>query len=86
LVGASVTRHAYTDKRIFFIHREIDGEQLYIGNSSILKLPGNKRVIPKLIYEKFLTLNNVLYIYNMEKKVFGLLLSKHGFKMIFDEL
>lgn len=86
MVGTSVTRHVYIDKRIFSIHREIDGEQLYKGNSLILKFLGNKRVIPKLTYEKFLTLNNMLYIYNMEKKVFGSLLSKHGFKMVFNEL
>ena len=68
LIGTSVTRHVYTDKMIFSIHREVDCEQLYIQNSSILKLPGNRRVISNLTYKKLLTLNNVLYIYNMEKK------------------
>ena len=44
-----------------------------------------KKVILNTTYEKFLTLNNVLHIGSIRKNlVFGLLLSKNSFKMVFE--
>ncbi|XP_031129527.1 secreted RxLR effector protein 161-like [Ipomoea triloba] len=56
-----------------------------MGNSAQPVVEGVDKVIPKMTSRKELTLNNVLYVLDLRKNmVYGLLLNKHGFKMVFD--
>jgi hypothetical protein len=56
-------------------------------HEELINLQGKvlKKVILNTTYEKFITLNNVLHIGSIRKNlVFGLLLSKNSFKMVFE--
>lgn len=82
-VDTSVTRYVYTEKRMFFTYKKKDDKHLYMGNSLTFKILGSK-VIPKMTFKKFFTLNNMHHIADIKQNlVFYSLLSKNGFKMIF---
>ena len=60
------------------------GEQLFMCNSSTSKVERRGKVILKMTYDKELTLNNVLHVSDICKNlVYGSLLSKNGFKLVF---
>jgi hypothetical protein len=62
----------------------VDGENLYMKNSSTSKVLDVGNVILKITFEKLFTLNNVLHVNDIRKNlVYGSLLSKNGFKMDF---
>jgi len=62
-----------------------DAEQLFMGNSSTSKVEGKGKVVLKLTSGKELTLNDVLHVPEIRKNLIsGSLLSKHGFKLIFE--
>jgi hypothetical protein len=62
----------------------VDGENLYMENSSISKVLGVGKVILKMIFRKFFTLNNVLHVIDIRKILMsGSLLRKNGCKMVF---
>ena len=61
-----------------------NNEQLYLRNSSTSKVEGCGKVILKMTSDKELTLNKVLHMLEIHKNlVFGPLLSKNGFKLVF---
>ena len=61
------------------------GEKLFIGNSATSEIQGEGKIILKMTSGKTLTLNNVLYVPKINKNfVSGSLLSKHGFRMMFE--
>ena len=61
-----------------------NGEQLFMGNSSSSKVEGQRKVVLKMTSGKELTLNDVLHVPEIRKNlVFGSLLSKKGFKLVF---
>jgi hypothetical protein len=69
---------------MFSTYKEVDGENLYMKNSSTSKVLGVGKVILKITFEKLFTLNNVLHVNDIRKNlVCGSLLSKNGFKMDF---
>jgi hypothetical protein len=69
---------------MFYTYKEVDGENLYMKNSSTSKVLDVGNVILKITFEKLFTLNNVLHVNDIRKNlVCGLLLSKNGFKMVF---
>ena len=84
-VDTGVTRHVYSDKKMFSSYHNIDnGEQLFMGNSSSSKVKGQGKVVLKMILGKELTLNDVLHVPEIRKNiVFRSLLSKKGFKLVF---
>ena len=85
-VDTGATRHICSDKKMFSLYKTInDGEQLFMGNSSTSKVEGKGKVILKMTYGKELTLNNVLHVPEIRKKlVSGSLLSKKGFRLVFE--
>jgi len=60
-------------------------EKLFMGNSAISNVVGYGRVILKFTSGKELTLNNVLHVPDIRNNLIsGSLLSKNGFKMVFE--
>ena len=84
-VDIGATHHVCLDKKMFSSYQSIDnGEQLFMGNSSSSKVEGQGKVVLKMTSGKELTLNDVLHVPEIRKNlVFGSLLSKKGFKLVF---
>ena len=56
-----------------------------MGNSSTSKVEGQGKVVFKMTSRKEFTLNNVLHVPDIRKNlVYGLLLNKNGFRLIFE--
>ena len=56
-----------------------------MGNSSTSKIEENRKVVLKMTTGKYLTLKDVLHVPDIQKNlVFGSLLSKNGFKLVFE--
>ena len=85
-MDTGATHHICSDRKIFTSYNKVtNGEKLYIGNSTISILEGKGIVVLKLTSGKQLTLNNVLYVLDIRKNlVFGSLLSKNGFRLVFE--
>uniref|UniRef100_A0A2N9G4N1 Retrovirus-related Pol polyprotein from transposon TNT 1-94-like beta-barrel domain-containing protein n=1 Tax=Fagus sylvatica TaxID=28930 RepID=A0A2N9G4N1_FAGSY len=85
-VDTGATRHICSDKKMFSTYHSIEhGEQLFMGNSSTAKVEGKGKVILKMTSGKELTLNDVLHVPDIRKNlVSGSLLSKNGFKLVFE--
>ena len=82
-VDIDATRYACI-KKMFSNYKEVDIENLYKVNLSTSKVLGIEKVILKINFEKFLTVNNVLYDADIKKNLmFISLLSKNNFKMVF---
>ncbi|CAL9006155.1 unnamed protein product [Prunus brigantina] len=61
------------------------GEPLFMGNSSTSKIHGQGKIFLKMASGKEVTLNNVLHVPEIRKNlVSGSLLSKNGFKLVFE--
>ena len=85
LVDTGATRHICVDRKMFVTYQELDGEQLFMGNSSTSKVEGQGKVVLKITSGKELTLNNVLHVPDIRKNlVSGSLLSRNGFKLVFE--
>ena len=84
-MDTGATRHICLDKKMFSSNEAInDGEQLFMGNPSTSKVEGKEKVILKMTFGKELTLNDVLHVPEIRKNlVFGSLLSKKGFRLVF---
>ena len=84
-VDTRATHHVCSDKKMFSSYHSIDnGEQILMGNSSSSKVEGQGKVVLKMTSGKELTLNDVLHVpYIRKNLVFGSLLSKKGFKLVF---
>ena len=56
-----------------------------MGNSAVSKVEGKEKVILKWTSKKELTLNDVLHVSDIRKKLIsGSILSKKGFRMVFE--
>ncbi|XXG68848.1 hypothetical protein AAC387_Pa06g1848 [Persea americana] len=84
-VDTRATRHVCSNKEMFSTYHASNGEQLFMGNSATSKVEGQGQVVLKMTSGKELTLNNVLHVPDIHKNlVSGLLLSKKGFKLVFE--
>ena len=85
-IDTGATRHICGDKNLFSEFKQIiDGEQLYMGNSSASKVEGKGNVMLKFTSGKTITLTDVLYVPEIRKNlVSGPMLSKKGFKLVFE--
>ncbi|KAK9942775.1 hypothetical protein M0R45_008423 [Rubus argutus] len=85
-VDTGATRHICFDKKMFTTYEEVEqGEQLFMGNSSTSKVEGQGKVILKMTSGKEITLKDVLHVPDIRKNlVSGSLLSKNGFKLVFE--
>ena len=84
-VDTGATRHICADKKMFTTYNEVaNGEQLFMENYFISTVAGQGKVILNMTSGKELTLNNVLHVPNIRKNlVFGSLLSKNDFRLVF---
>ena len=85
-IDTSANCHVFLDKKIFstFEPTEI-GEKVVMRNSTTFEIKGQGKVILKMTYENEVTLTNVLYVFEIHKKlVYGSLLNNHGFRMVFE--
>ncbi|GJS66716.1 retrovirus-related pol polyprotein from transposon TNT 1-94 [Tanacetum coccineum] len=84
-VDTGATSHVCADKSMFHSFRAVDGEKLYIGNSTTVDIKGEGDVILKMTSKKELKLTNVLYVLEIRKNlVSGWLLNKFGFRLVFE--
>lgn len=84
-VDTGATRHVCSIREMFSTYHASTGEQLFMGNSATSKVEGQGQVVLKMTSGKELTLNNVLHVPDIRKNlVSGSLLSKKGFKLVFE--
>ena len=85
-IDTGATRHICSVREMFTSFEPVtNGEKLFMGNSATSDIGGQGKVILKMTSGKELTLNNVLYVPDIRKNlVSGSLLSKHGFRMVFE--
>ena len=85
-IDTGATRHMCGDKNLFSEYKQIDdGEKLYMGNSSASNVEGKGNVMLKFTSGKVVTLTDVLHVLEIRKNlVSGPILSKKGFKLVFE--
>ena len=85
-IDTGATRHICGDKNLFSEYKHMDdGEKLYMGNSSASKVEGKGNVLLKFTSGKVVTLTDVLHVPEIRKNlVSGPILSKKGFKLVFE--
>ena len=85
-IDTGATRHICGDKNLFSEYKHMDdGEKLYMGNSSALNVEGKGNVLLKFTSGKVVTLTDVLHVPEIRKNlVSGPILSKKGFKLVFE--
>ena len=85
-VDIGATRHICSDKRLFISYNEVkNGKQLYMGNSVTSAIEGKGTTVLKMTSGKEFTLNNMLYVQDICKNLIsGPLLSKNGFRLVFE--
>ena len=85
-IDTGATRHICGDKNLFSEYKQIDdGEKLYMGNSSASNVEGKGNVMLKFTSGIVVTLTDVLHVPEIRKKlVLGPILSKKGFKLVFE--
>ena len=85
-IDTGATRHICSDKNMFSEYNKVvDGEKLFMGNATSSKVEGKGIVKMKFTYRKIVTLVDVLHVPNIRKNlVSGPLLSKKGFKLMFE--
>ena len=85
-INTGATSHICSERNNFSTYVEDNGRRkLYMGNSSKSKVVGLGKVCLKMTSGKELVLNDVLHVPDIHKNlVSGSLLSKHGFKLVFE--
>ena len=85
-IDTGATRHICGDKNLFSEYKHMDdGEKLYMGNSSASNVEGKGNVPLKFTSGKVVTLTDVLHVPEIRKiLVSGPILSKKGFKLVFE--
>ncbi|KAF3685974.1 hypothetical protein FXO37_00081 [Capsicum annuum] len=86
-IDTGATHHISGNQNSFKTYELVgDGKIVYMKNSSSTKVVGKGTVELKFTSGKIVTLMDVLHIPDIRKNlVSGTLLSKHGFKMVFEE-
>ncbi|CAL2246291.1 unnamed protein product [Prunus armeniaca] len=85
-VDTGATRHICGDRNLFTDYEQNSGgEKLYMGNASTSAVEGKGSVLLKFTSGKVLTLLDVLHVPEIRKNlVSGPILSKKGFKLVFE--
>lgn len=77
--------HICFDKKTFSSYAIANERQLYTGNSTTSTVVSNEKVVVKMTLSKEILLNDMLHVLNICKNlIFGSLLSKNGFKLVFE--
>ncbi|GKB70331.1 hypothetical protein Tco_0931743 [Tanacetum coccineum] len=83
-VDSGTTRHVCNNKALFKTYEPSDSI-LYIGNHSTTQVQGIRKVDFVFTSGNNLTLNNVFHVPNVRKNLMsGSILSKFGFKLVFE--
>ena len=83
-IDTGITRHVFSNTELLTSFEPINGEKVFIGNSSFSIVEWQGKMLLKMISGKKLTLNNMLFVQEIRKDlVFKSLLNKHGFYIIF---
>jgi hypothetical protein len=64
---------------MFYTYKEVDGENLYMKNSSTSKVLDVGNVILKITFEKLFTLNNVLHVNDIRKNLVCVIVEQKWF-------
>ena len=85
-LDTGATKHVCSDKNMFTTYQKNHLEEnMYMGNSSMAKVEGQGKIVLKMTSGKELTLNNVMHVPEIRKNlVSGSMLSKNGFKIVFE--
>ena len=83
-LDSGATRHICSAKEAFATYTPAEyNEDLFMGNTTIARIAGTGKVMLKMIFDKVLTLNNVLHVPTIRKNlVSAALLVKNGFKCV----
>ena len=84
-IDTGATHHVCYDKKMFSTFEPIETEKMFMGNSATSDIKGHGKVALKVTSRKEPTLTNVLYVPKILKNlVFGSLLNRHGFRLVFE--
>ena len=85
-IDTGATRHVCSVRDHFTTFKPLEnGEKMYMANSATSNIEGEGSVVLKMTSGKELTLKNVLFVPELRKNlVSGSLLSKNGFKLVFE--
>ena len=83
-VDIGVARHVCGERNMFSTYVPINGRNFIMGNSITSRVVGIGKVVLKMIFGKELLFTDVLHMLDIPKNlVFGSMLSKNGFKLVF---
>ncbi|KAL6319114.1 hypothetical protein AAG906_011192 [Vitis piasezkii] len=81
----SATHHVYGERNMFSTYVPVNGRNLIMGNSATSRVVGIGKVVLKMTFGKELVLTYVLHVPDICKNlVSGSMLSKSGFKLVFE--
>ncbi|XP_075473366.1 uncharacterized protein LOC142504375 [Primulina tabacum] len=84
-VDTGSTSHICAEKEMFSSYTTVSDRKLFMGNSTTSEVVGIGKVVLKMTSGKEITLLNVLHVPDIRKNLFsGSLLSKAGFKLVFE--
>ncbi|XP_021727439.1 uncharacterized protein LOC110694578 [Chenopodium quinoa] len=79
------TRHICANKDMFTTYDKVEGENVFMGNSTSASIQGKGKIVLTLTSGKLLTLTNVLHVLEMCRNLISSsLLMKDGLKLSFD--
>ena len=85
LLDTEATHYVCSNRKMFSSYVQINRREPYMGNSTTSKIEGIGKLILKMTLGKELTLNDVLHVPDILKNlVSNSLLSKNGFKLVFE--
>ena len=84
-IDTGATRHICGNKESFSSYTPVSGRKLYMGNSATSEVQGMGNIVLKMTSGKEVTLLDVLHVPDIRKNlVSGALLSKAGFRLVFE--
>ncbi|XP_075504422.1 uncharacterized protein LOC142541854 [Primulina tabacum] len=84
-VDIGSTSHICAEKEMFSSYTTVSDRKLFMGNSTTSEVVGIGKVVLNMTSGKEISLRNVLHMPDIRKiLVFGFLLSKFGFKLVFE--
>lgn len=84
-VDTCSTSHICAEKEMFSSYTSVSDRKLFMGNSTTSEVVGIRKVVLKMTSGKEISLKNVVHVPDIRKNlVFGSLLSKAGFRLVFE--
>src|SRR3954464_12252366 len=85
-IDTGATKHVCSNRDMFTSFEPVkNGQRLFMGNATTSAIEGKGTIVLKMTSGKELTLKDVLFVPEIRKNlVSGSLLSKHGFRLVFE--